>query len=43
MLKYFRSYQEAMAFIRNAGLNTTPFKSEVWLDLAREQIWTVRV
>ena len=43
MNKYFRSYQEAMTFIHNAGLDTKPFKTEVWLGLAREEVWTVRV
>lgn len=43
MKKYFRTYLEAMAFIRNAGLDTKPFKSEVWIALAREEVWTVQV
>lgn len=43
MNKYFRSYLDAMEYIRNAGIDAKPFKSEVWLDLARENVWTVRV
>jgi hypothetical protein len=41
MKKYFRSYLDAMAYIRNNELKTTPYKSEVWLYLGRESVWTV--
>ena len=39
---YFRTYNNAKEYLGNVGRgNEEPFKSNVWLDLAREEVWTV--
>lgn len=41
MKRYFETYADALAFIRNAGLNVRPFKSQVWIYPSHETVWTV--
>lgn len=43
MNKYFSSYYDALAFIRNNSLQVKPFKSEVWIYPRHEEVWTVKV
>mgnify|MGYP000889854335 CR=1 FL=1 len=43
MNKYFRSYQDAIKFIRNSGIASVPFKSEIWIYPSIELVWTVTI
>ena len=39
---YFRSYNDAKKYLGCADRGKEePFKSEVWIDLSREEVWTV--
>ncbi len=43
MVKYFESYNKAMAFIKQAGIDATPFKAPVWVYPSTVMVWAVRV
>lgn len=43
MKRYFETYRDALAYIRNAGLTgVKPFKSEKYIYPGFEMVWTVK-
>lgn len=43
MTKYFQNYQDAMEFVRNAGLQQKPVQKNVWIYPAHELVWSVTI
>lgn len=41
-MKYFKSYKNAMEYLKNTGLNVKPEKISIWLDYQWCEIWSIK-